>query len=260
MQQLGGVAVATFAPAPPISLPGVPDATLSTGLVSSLVALAAGNPGGAWPLDGDLADARNKHVTNRLSELREGLRGPYDWLEVDVRLIDGVPTASHDRSVGPGALRMADWIRIGAASQRGLKLDFKERRAIAPTLDMVASAGVADARLVINVPVLGSRGLSARQLRRIRARFPNATLNLSPDVRRYDAAAIRSLGRLAAEVGGPIAFPLDLALLDERVVRALLRHGRVSVWNDPDRTYVSSRAAVRARLRAWGVDATIDLR
>ncbi len=247
-----------------IAVPELPSTLAPRALGASdldaLVQLGLRNRDGRWSIDGDLADARNMHATNRASELRAALAGGFDWLEVDVRRIAGELVASHDRVAPRDALRMTDWIRIGAATERGLKLDFKERDAIAPTLDLVAAAGVPNERLVINVPVRGSQRLTLEQLRRIRARFPRATINLSLGNGAYTRTVIQRAVQLGRELGGAVAYPLDLARIDARIVRAFSAGGNVAIWNDPVRTPVRDLAAARERLRAWGVDGTIDLR
>ena len=228
--------------------------------LDTLVALGRRNPTGRWTIGADLADARNMHATNRRSELRRALTGDYDWLEVDIRRIGGTLVASHDRIPARDALLMRDWIAIGSATGRGLKLDFKEREAITPTLDLVADAGIPDELLVINVPVLGRGGVSLDQLLRIRERLPNATINLSLRGSGWNGRAARAIVELARRVGGPIAFPVELSSIDARLVAALRRGGRIAVWNDPKRSPVSDRDVARRRLRALGVDGTIDLR
>lgn len=243
--------------APP--LPAGPRA-LDADLLDELVQLGRRNSDGRWTVGDDLADARNMHATNRAGELRDALAGEFDWLEVDVRRIGGRLVASHDRVPARDALRMEDWLRVGAATERGLKLDFKERDAIAPMLDLVAAAGISNERLVINVPTRGSQALTLDQLRRIRRRFPRATINLSLGSGAYSAAVIGRAVSLGRALGGPVAFPLDLARVDARIVRAFSDGGRIAIWNDPLRTPVRDRAAAHRRLRAWGVDGTIDLR
>lgn len=247
----GGLGTRVATPAP---------RALEADQLAALVGLGARNRDGRWVIGTDLADARNMHATNRASELRAALAGDFDWLEVDVRRIDGQLLASHDRIPARDALRMQDWVRIGAATERGLKLDFKDRAAIAPTLDLVAAAGVAHERLVINVPVRGEQALTLAQLRRIRRRFPRATINLSLGSGAYSAAVIARAVALGRALGGDVAFPLDLARVDERVVRAFGSGGAIAIWNDPRRTPVRDIDAARTRLRAWGVDGTIDLR
>lgn len=229
-------------------------------LVDELVRLGERNAGGRWHIGDDLAEARNMHATNRASELRAALRGDFDWLEVDVRRIAGRLVASHDRVPARDALRMEDWLRVGAATERGLKLDFKERDAIAPMLDLVAAAGIAQERLVINVPTRGSQALTLEQLRRIRRRFPRATINLSLGNGAYTTAVIARAVALGRDLGGPVAYPLDLARVDQRIVRAFAPGGHVAIFNDPRRTPVRDLDAARRRLRQWGVDGTIDLR
>lgn len=234
--------------------------SLARDLVDELVAIGRRNAAGRWTVGDDLADARNMHSTNRASELRDALEGDFDWLEVDVRRIAGNLVASHDRIPARDALRMQDWIRIGASTERGLKLDFKERAAIAPTLDLVSAASVPDERLVINVPTRGAQSLTLEQLRRIRRRFPRATINLSLGSGAYTSGVIARAVELGRALGGSVAFPLDLARVDGRTVRAFAAGGSVAIWNDPLRTPVRDLEAARRRLRAWGVDGTIDLR
>lgn len=227
--------------------------------VGALLDLARANASGVWPADGDIARARNKHVTNRLSELREGLAGAFDWLEVDVRMHQGSPVAAHD-AIGPDSLRMRDWLAVCASSGRGLKFDIKEWAALEPTIRLIEGADIPDERLVLNVGVLGAAGTPLAALRDLRQRFPRAVLNLSPNVRPYASSVARSCVALALQVGGPIAFPLDVAKLTPEIVRAFRRGGRVSAWNDPRRFPCPDVAAETARLRRMGVDGTIDLR
>jgi hypothetical protein len=228
--------------------------------LDALVEVGRRNAGGRWSTTADLAHARNKHATNRVGELRDALAGDYDWLEVDVRTIAGEVVATHDRIPARDSLLVRDWIEVGAATGRGLKLDFKERDSIAPTLALVARAGVPDERLVINVPVLGRGGIGTDALQRIRRRFPRATINLSLVGGRWDTASARAAVDLARTVGGPVAFPVELGRVDAELVAALRRGGRVAVWNDPRRSPAPDAGATRARLRRIGVDGTIDLR
>lgn len=250
---------------PPLArLPGLPGLPGAPSLsIDQLLDLGRSNAAGIWPLGRELSRARNHHLTNRASELRDALTGTCDWYEVDVRRIRGELVASHDPTPALDALRMRDWIRIVAAARRGIKLDFKERDAIAPTLDLVRAAGVPDERLIINVRVLDPRrgGLDAAHLRRIRARFPRATVNLSLGDGNLTPARLRAAAELAHAVGGPIAFPLELSRITRDVV-AILRAsgGSVAAWNDPRRSPVDDRARTRRELRALGVDGMLDLR
>lgn len=245
-------------PLPPSATEIVP-APLTPSVRGDLIALGRANTAGRWPLDGDLAAARNKHVTNRLGELRDELAGAYDWFEVDVRMRAGSPIAAHD-AVGSSSLWIEDWLAVGAATERGLKFDFKERTAIRPVLELVERAGVPQQRLIFNIGILGSSGASLELLREVRRRYPNATINLSPDVLRYSVGNIRRAVAIARAIGGPIMFPLDASKLNPAIVQAFRAGGKVAVWNNPGSWRPGDIAVVTARLRSWGVDGTIDLR
>ncbi|MCZ4495543.1 MAG: hypothetical protein JWM25_126 [Thermoleophilia bacterium] len=216
----------------------------------------------SWPRTADIADARNAHRTNTLAELRSALASSATWLEGDLRLRDGRPVLAHGAHDG-WSLSLRDWLEIGAASGRGLKLDFKQAAAVEPTLRMLRDAKVPDERLIINVATSARSGgarVRLDQLQSIRARFPKAILNLDPGPAPYDPVMLNAVVRLARSVGGPVMFPLDLAHVTPAVVRALRAAGRVAVWNDPRRTPPGDVAETTRRLRRWGVDGMVDLR
>ncbi|MCW2924859.1 MAG: hypothetical protein JWM98_2263 [Thermoleophilia bacterium] len=222
--------------------------------LARLRAAATARPELAWPADGDLAHARNAHRTNTPDELRRALLGDYDHLEADVRLRDdGVPVLAHDRGDTTG-LTVDEWLEVGALSGRCLKLDFKDEGAIEPTLARAVALGIPASHVVVNVDVRTHR----RVLDRVRELYPDACVNLSPG-RRYGPLELWRLRRAAARVGPPVQFPLRWDLVRPRIVAHLRRHGRVAVWNNPSRA-PEDLDVERARLRAIGVDGTIDLR
>ncbi len=251
-----GVSQPQGAPLP--QAPFVPPTKLSSSKLDELLKAATSNPTGRWNPGTDIASARNKHTTNRYDELHEGLAGPWDWLEVDVRMLQGEPVASHDEP-DHRSLWMSDWIRVGAASERGLKLDFKERDAIWPTLDLVERNGVDQSRLIINVPA-GDGGVPPGELQTIRSKFPESIINLSPNATLYSPGVIDAMVGLAKQVGGPIMFPLNAMFVTPRVVEGFKRGGRVAIWNNPTVWRPRDVAKTTARLRSWGVDGMIDLR
>jgi hypothetical protein len=69
---------------------------LNTTPIDELLQLAHAPSDNRWPAGADIARARNKHVTNTVSELRDGLTGPYDWFESDIRMGPSGPIAAHD--------------------------------------------------------------------------------------------------------------------------------------------------------------------
>jgi hypothetical protein len=219
-----------------------------------LRAAATRNDAARWDPSRDIADARNAHSTNTPAELLEALEGSYDHFEGDVRIAgNGRIVMAHDRGDTRG-LTLDDWLEIGKRSGRALKLDFKDGAAILPALERAKALGIRGTHLVINV----STRTDDETLRRIRAAYPDAWINLSPGGT-YDSATLRSLARQARRVGGKVQFPLRWDRVTPQVVRALAPYGRIAIWNDP-RIAPADLSVERARLRAMGVDGTIDLR
>ena len=214
-----------------------------------------------WQVGTDISAASNAHRTNSVAELQDALASDHDWLEGDVRMHEGRAVLAHgpasDRSM---ALR--DWVAVGAASRRGLKLDFKDASAIEPAARMLHDAGVPDGRIIFNVTCTGAgrRAASPRALHALRARFPGAIINLDPGPAPYDDRSIATALSLARTIGDPIMFPLDAAHVDERIIRAFRAGGRVAIWNDPRRHDPGDLARATRRLRHWGANGMIDLR
>lgn len=234
---------------------------LTPAQLQQLIDLVAANPGNAWPVDRDIADGRNKHRTNLFNEIRDGIAGPYDWLESDVRMQDGRPVAAHDRRNRSG-LTMAEWLQVGAASGRGLKFDFKEAAAIAPVVALVQAAHVLDERLLWNVTILDrDQGANASMatLQQLRKLFPHSVINLSLGTVPYSDAVIQKAVAVAQAVGGPIMFPLNAAYVSPSVVQKFRTGGKVAIWNSTATYNPRSIPADTAKFRSWGVDGMIDL-
>lgn len=246
--------------------PGAPGrAELGTDVVRSLRELARGADSDVrWDRDGDIAAARNAHRTNSIPELRAALAGPSTWLEGDVRARSGRAVMAHDARRRDAELSLRDWIAIGAASGRGLKLDVKDASVIDDALRMLRAADVPAHRVLFNVAASGADRSRSRasidQLRRIRAAYPSAIINLDPGAPPYDAACIARVVQVAKAVGGRIMFPLDAKAVTPAAVRELRRVGRVAVWNDPRTFDPGDIAATTRRLRSMGVNGMVDLR
>jgi hypothetical protein len=241
-----------------------PDAggRLTPAQVQQLLDLGAAYPQNQWPLTADISIGRNKHRTNTFEELRDGLAGPFDWFESDVRMQDGRPVAAHDEGNRDG-MTMAEWVQVGAASGRGLKMDFKEARAIAPVVGLIHAAGVPDERLLWNVTIgAGSSpaNTSMAIMQELRREFPRSVINLSLSHTPYDDRTITQALDVARQVGGPIMFPLDARFVTPAVVQKFRLGGRVAIWNSPVTYNPTNIPADIAKFRAWGVDGMIDLR
>jgi hypothetical protein len=239
----------------------VPSGRLTPQQMVELMGLAVTHPENQWPLTRDIALGRNKHRTNTFTEIHDGLAGPYDWFESDVRVQDGRPVAAHDAGNHDG-LTMAEWVRIGAASGRGLKFDFKESRAIDPVVQLVQQAGVADQRLLWNVTILSKdprANAPMETILRLRRLFPNSVINLSIGVTPYTDATISKALAVAQQLGGNVMFPLDAAHVTPTVIAKFRQGGRVAIWNSPVTYNPINIPLDVAKFRAWGADGMIDL-
>jgi hypothetical protein len=222
----------------------------------------------AWSSGKDLRDARNAHRTNLVPELRRALAGPFDWFEGDIRMRGADPVMAHDADQVGAAMTLDDWIKVGAPSGRGLKLDCKDASVIEPAIAKLRGK-VPDDRVLFNVAVGVHSPAAARasssQLADIRAAFPSAVINLDPGPAPYDPRDIANVIKVARAVGGKVMFPLDAkALADTPANRAMIDQlravGRVAVWNDPATFAPGDVDATTKRFRAMGVNGTIDLR
>ncbi len=244
--------------------------------------LARARPSLAWPLTGNIADARNAHRTNTFEELRDSLKGDYNWLECDVRLEGplrdhvGVPLSerrpitAHD-SFQTNGLLFEDWVKIAKESGRGIKVDFKDSKALDQVLDLLKKADVPDQRLILNIgipdPKPGETDLtkpvSDDRLKKIRAAFPGAVINLSPGggivYGHYSDAQVQQMIRYAKAAGQPVMFPLRAEWITRQIVQNLEPHGKVAIWNSPQTFNPSDPAAEAARFRSWGVTGMIDI-
>lgn len=228
---------------------------------AALLTLAHATGAATWPIDGDIANARNAHRTNTAAELQAALAGDFDWLEGDVRMRGGEAVLAHGAPDGD-ALPLAEWLAVGQASKRGLKLDFKDARALEPARRLVQQAGIAEERLILNVAIAGPgrAHVSAGELRALRTAFPKAILNLDPGPAPYDDAAIARAVRVARELGGRVMFPIEAQHASARVIRGLRKGGRVAIWNDPRKSDCGDIGAATKRFRAMGANGMIDLR
>lgn len=239
-------------------------ATLQVAMATLRSLAGASSDATRWSSERDIARARNAHRTNTIPELRMALASDSDWFEGDVRMHAGRSVMAHDAHRANGALSLRDWIEVGAASGRGLKLDFKDVAAIDDALRMLRAANVPAHRIIFNVAGGGSdvgrSRASLEQLRRIRATYPDAIINLDPGSPPYDAACIARVVRVARQLGGRVMFPLDARAVTRDAVRELRQVGRVAVWNDPRTFDPGDIAATTRRMRALGIDGMIDLR
>ena len=236
-------------PAAPAALP-----TLPANVRTELLGLARAYPEQRWNASAGWAAARNAHVTNTIDQLRDSLRGPYNYLEGDIRTVDGVPVMRHGTHDNVD-MQLAEWLEIGRESGRGLKMDIKEQGAIIPSVLLAKRAGIDASHLLVNI----SAKTDPIILMAVRQIYPTATVNISPDGA-LDQAGLDQLMKAATVVKGAVMFPLRVDLITQNIVDQLKPHGAIAIWNDPSVPGVSDIPALTKQLRAMGVDGMIDLR
>jgi hypothetical protein len=205
-----------------------------------------------------LSGVRNAHRTNTAAEMLAGLSGNFAQLEGDVRVELNPPhhlELRHDVGHEPGDnLTLRQWLAIGKASGRLLKLDVKEPAAMAAIVDEVKRSGVRSDRLVFN---LGD-GAMEQWGQALREGFPDATLAFNPDTRRADWA--EHMVQLAQRFGGKATFVVRLDLATPSTVKRLEAVAPVSVWNMPEVAGVTDPEATRLALQRLGCTGVVDIR
>lgn len=246
-----------------------------------------------WKPGQPLSQAHNAHYTNTPLELQQALQGEFNFFEGDIRLegearqmpfLDRVrePLMAHDIGDIDG-LSFREWLQVGAASGRGIKLDIKQAAALPKVVEEVKRQQIPEHRLIFNFDAAFGPGVSKnlkvwafnvltdfivdiQDLRALRREFPDATIALglftkaSAPGTRYTDEQLDRLTELAGQVGGPITFPMRAEFLEAAAVRKLKPHGSVSVWNDPSSFRPDDLDQARRHFRAMGVDGMIDLR
>lgn len=257
--------------------------------MQELLALAAAKPHLIWKKGTSLEKANNAHTTNTFQELAEALQGEYNWLECDVNLEGGLkvlPLLSQHRPIcahsplQTNGLLFEEWLRVGAASGRGLKIDFKTTSPLKPILALLKKYQVPDHRILFNlsvgitknIPLQGGLGrqitlfAKKKHLKLIREAFPEAMINLglltpgSKVPTSYRKGHTDLLILFAQAVGKPVMFPLRAEYVTPEVISSLQPHGLVAIWNDPATFVPDNVEQLIKKLRSWGVGGMIDLR
>ncbi len=219
------------------------------------------------PLDGrtwdpkrdDLTKVHNAHHSNTPAEMREALEGDYNFLEGDLRVDSrGELVMAHDGDKEGTGLTFDEWLKIGSAGERGLKVDVKETEAIPELLDRLEASDVPDGRIMINV---STSQVDRDDVIDMRQRFPDAWLALNPspgDDNDYGPDDLRKVTELADAAGGRVAFPLRWDLVDQTVVDTLRPHGKVSIWTSKSQGTPDHPGREERKLRDMGVEGVID--
>jgi hypothetical protein len=222
-------------------------------------ATATAKPAVTWRRDRPLVELKNAHRTNTVDEMKAALAGPFSQLECDVRGAINAPhelECRHDAGSEPGDnLTLKEWLSIGKASGRVLKLDVKDSSRLGDILAAVEASGVPPERLNINLSDAAMRSWGDA----IRRRLPGALLSLNPRGALNDAE-VKSLTGLARHLGPPCTFVVRNDLLCDSTLRALEAVAPVSVWNDPGMKGIDAPERTTDELKRRGCTGVIDIR
>ena len=217
----------------------------------------------SWLPGQSLSTARNAHVTNTREQLEAALGGSFNYLEGDIRAELDPPHAlemRHDPVAEAGDnLTLAQWLELGVASGRGLKLDVKESSRMPDVLKAIQDAHADPARVMINL----SFDAMEKWGDRIRAECPGVTLALNPPQGpgpSLDKEQVDALLKQAERLHGPATFVVRFDLLTPEALARLQKVAPVSVWNASDGPVVKDPADVARKLRDEGVAGVIDIR
>ncbi len=204
---------------------------------------------------------RNAHYANTRSQLAFALSGPYNTIEGDLRMRDGIPVMQHD-DIGRRDLTFEQWALLVHRAGKHLRMDFKEATALRPVEEILRRHGIPADKVTFNVSAAlpWSEGhVPVDEVVALRARNPGAwiTINLAvPDgpVYRYAAHVAKRIGseRLGTTVLAGFVDAGDVSRL-----RGAFEF--VNAWNVPLLKNLDL-AVEAARLRAIGVNGMLDLR
>lgn len=237
---------------------------LSEKYMREMLALASGWPDTAFDAGTDFEELRNAHLTNTPTQMRQALAGRYNMMEGDVRL-------DHDRHVvlahgwHDEGLPLQQWLEIGAASGRLLKLDFKDSEAASIAAAMIRQQGVDPSKIMLNVTCVNWFGLDRmhpQQVGQLHQQLPEARIALTIAKIPYTNSVLQEAVRAAQQAGDPerVTFALQAQHINPHVVQMLAPYGSISAWNTPEFYDPPDIDEERQRLRAMGVDGMIDIR
>lgn len=212
-----------------------------------------------WWLGRPLSEGKNAHHTNTREDFAEALKSGNNWFEGDVRkeINSDKLEMRHDKGHESGDnLTLKEWLQMGKASGRGLKLDVKEGQHIDRILDEVEQANIPSERLMFN---LGDADMHKHGAE-IRQRFPNAILAVNPPSGPLDEKAVDRMIENAERGGKPVAFVVRHDQLTDEAIARLKPHGPISVWTDQSHAPSErDQARVIEDLKRRGVNGVIDI-
>ncbi len=216
-----------------------------------------------WWAGRPLSEGKNAHKTNTREQFSAAMKDGSNWFEGDIRkeLHGDRVEMRHDKGPETGDnLTLKEWLAMGKASGRGLKLDVKDSDQLPEIIKETKAAGIPSGRLMFN---LGDGELDTYG-KQIRKEFPHAVMaiNTREDGDKMDGAEVKRMIAHAKQLGQPATFVVRYDRLTDDAIKKLHGHGTISVWNDTGRGGVSKGDIERVTrsLRRRGVDGMIDIR
>jgi hypothetical protein len=161
----------------------------------------------------------------------------------------------HDKQHESGDnLTLREWLTMGKASGRGLKLDVKEPEHMAEILKTIKQVGIPEERLMLNLGF----GAMDQWGAEIRKQFPNAILAINPPTDgKVGAAEARRMVEQAKKFGDPVNFVVRYDKLTDAAIREFQKHpgADISVWGSG----VKDVSRTTEELKRRGVNGMIDL-
>ncbi|MEB3205383.1 MAG: DUF2181 domain-containing protein [Candidatus Sericytochromatia bacterium] len=216
-----------------------------------------------WFPGKSLSAARPAHATNTREQFEQALKDGANFLEGDIRAELDPPHAlemRHDPVSERGDnLSLEEWLAIGAASGRAMKLDVKEPSRMPDVIRTVRASGIDPQRVMFNLDfnAMAKWGPELRQV------FPAATLALNPPASssgKLDNRQVDELLRQAGKMGAPLTFVVRYDKLTPEALSRLQNVAPVSVWNASNGPTVKDASALSAELRRQGIQGVIDIR
>jgi len=204
---------------------------------------------------------RNAHYTNTRAQLAYALAGPYNSVEGDVRVENGIPVMKHDGHAAAD-LTFEQWAWLANKAGKHLRVDVKEAAGIPAIAETLERLGIPGGSITFNVGAgapWASNNMSVPAIRALRQRFPESwvTLNLAVPLLPGYKLAVEAAKRIGGDRLGVAVMAETVRESDVRLLRTVF--ASVNAWNLPLLGEIDVEAATK-RLRAIGVNGMMDLR
>jgi len=185
------------------------------------------------------------HRANTADLFQKALNDPKThFFEGDIRLKNQTPVMAHDKVEDENHFLLRDWIEQLVKAGKGMKLDFKDPRAVEPALNLLKKFSFPSFLLILNADVLPGPKASASKfqpqefIRTCRAFFPKAMLSLgftaTSRLSGYNPVKIEEMLKLTLSCQ-PATVALRVNLVSDKVTKGFLKHNiPLTFWGGPN--------------------------